>query len=169
MKKLSECTIIGKIINTRGIKGEVKIFPLTSSVHRFSDLITVFIGKNLEEFEVSNVSYDDRFVYLKFKNIDNINDVLRFKDEFLYIDDADRIELEENTFFINDIIGCKVFDLNDNELGEIKDVIENPVNDLYLLKSETGESLIPAVSQFVKKIDIDNKIIVIDPIEGLIN
>ncbi|EFI42230.1 ribosome maturation factor RimM [Peptoniphilus sp. oral taxon 386] len=169
MKKLSECTIIGKIINTRGIKGEVKIFPLTSSVHRFSDLITVFIGKNLEEFEVSNVSYDDRFVYLKFKNIDNINDILRFKDEFLYIDDADRIELEENTFFINDIIGCKVFDLNDNELGEIKDVIENPVNDLYLLKSETGESLIPAVSQFVKKIDIDNKIIVIDPIEGLIN
>lgn len=169
MKKLSECTIIGKIINTRGIKGEVKIFPLTSSVHRFSDLITVFIGKNLEEFEVSNVSYDDRFVYLKFKNIDNINDVLRFKDEFLYIDDADRIELEKNTFFINDIIGCKVFDLNDNELGEIRDVIENPVNDLYLLKSETGESLIPAVSQFVKKIDIDNKIIVIDPIEGLIN
>ena len=169
MKKLSDYTVIGKIINTRGIKGELKIFPMTSVINRFSKLKNVYVGENLTLYEISSVKYDNRFVYLKFKGYDNINDVIRLKESNIYIKDEDRIPLDENTFFISDLIGCKVYNMEGLYLGELKDVIENPVHDLYVIVNNQKESLIPAISNFVKLVDIENKVIKIDPIEGLIN
>lgn len=169
MKKLSDYTAIGKIINTRGIKGEVKIFPMTSVFKRFSDLKSVYIGEDLTLYEISNVKYDNRFVYLKFKGYDNINDVIRLKENNIYIKDEERIPLDDDTFFISDLIGCKVYDMTNAYIGEVKDVIENPIHDLYVVVNNNKESLIPAISIFVKKVDIDKKVIKIDPIEGLIN
>lgn len=169
MKKLNEYTIIGKIINTKGIKGELKILPLTSSVDRFSDLKTVFVGEDLENYTISKVSYDAKFAYIKFVEFNDINEVLKFKEQFLYVKDSDRIKLDEGTYFISDIIGCEVFNTDNEFLGKIEDVLENPVNDLYVLKNENGQYLIPAVKQFIKKVDVINKTIIIDPIEGLIS
>ena len=148
MKKINDFTIIGKIINTRGIKGELKVFPMTSVVERYSDLDYVFVGEELEKYEISKVSYTDRFVYIKFKEFNNINEVLKFKEKFLYVEDENRIKLDEDTFFISDLISSKVYNTE---------------------KDDGDEYLIPALKLFVKKVDVENKIIIIDPIEGMLN
>lgn len=170
MKKINDFTIIGKIINTRGIRGEVKIDPMTSVIKRFSDLDYVFIGEELNKCGIEKVSYDKRFVYLKFKEFSNINEVLKFKDELIYIEDENRIKLDEDTFFISDLISCKIYDTEKNYIGELVDVMEIPANDVYVIKGLNNEEyLIPAVKKFVKNVNITDKIIIIDPIEGMLN
>lgn len=171
MKKInSDYTIVGKIINTRGIRGEVKVFPMTPVKERFSDLDHVFVGDELDRYEIKKVSYDGKYAYLTFDRYENINLVLGLKEEFVYIEDENRIELDEDTFFISDIISCKVFDTEKQYIGELVDIMEIPANDVYVIKGENGEEyLIPAVKQFVKSIDTEGKIIVINPIEGMLD
>lgn len=165
-----EFTIIGKITNTHGIKGEVRVYPLTDNIERFSDLDKVYIGEAKRQASVKTVKYHKGLAILGFEEFDNINQVLDFKDQYLYIDDEDRIVLPEDRYFIFDLIGCEVFDMANKSIGHIVDVILNMGNDVYVIKNHKGdkEYLIPAVKDFIKTIDIDKKKIVIDPIEGMI-
>ncbi|MFY9285444.1 MAG: ribosome maturation factor RimM [Tissierellaceae bacterium] len=165
-----EFTIIGKITNTHGIKGEVRVYPLTDNIERFSDLDKVYIGEAKRQASVKTVKYHKGLAILGFEEFDNINQVLDFKDQYLYIDDEDRIVLPEDRYFIFDLIGCEVFDMANKSFGHIVDVILNMGNDVYVIKNHKGdkEYLIPAVKEFIKTIDIDKKKIVIDPIEGMI-
>lgn len=165
-----EFTIIGKITNTHGIKGEVRVYPLTDNIERFSDLDKVYIGEAKRQASVKTVKYHKGLAILGFEEFDNINQVLDFKDQYLYIDDEDRIVLPEDRYFIFDLIGCEVFDMGNKSIGHIVDVILNMGNDVYVIKNHKGdkEYLIPAVKEFIKTIDIDKKKIVIDPIEGMI-
>ncbi|MFY9214794.1 MAG: ribosome maturation factor RimM [Tissierellaceae bacterium] len=165
-----EFTIIGKITNTHGIKGEVRVYPLTDNIERFSDLDKVYIGEAKRQASVKTVKYHKGLAILGFEEFDNINQVLDFKDQYLYIDDEDRIVLPEDRYFIFDLIGCEVFDMANKSIGHIVDVILNMGNDVYVIKNHKGdkEYLIPAVKEFIKTIDIDKKKIVIDPIEGMI-
>lgn len=166
--KNDDFTIIGKIINTRGIKGELKIEPITSDPSRFSKLEHLYVGEKLEEKRVKNVKYDKGFVFLQFLGEEDINLVEKYKNSYLYIEDSNRIELGEDEYFISDLIGCSVYDMNEKLIGELIDVLENPANDVYIIENEYGESMVPAVKQFVKSVDIEDKKIVIDPIEGMI-
>lgn len=163
-------TIIGKIINTHGIKGEVKIYPLTDHIERFDDLKIAYIGESNIKVNIQNVRYHKGMVMLKFKEFNDINEVLRFKEQFLYVDDKDRIILPEDHFFIYDLVGCSVEDISGNIVGKLSDVIQGSSNDVYVIKDDEKqkEYLIPAVKQFIKKIDIESKLIIIDPIEGMI-
>ncbi len=170
MKKLSDFSIIGRIINTRGIKGELKVQPVNEDLERFYNLESVFVGENLEEFEILKISDNNRFIFMSFRGYENINDVLHLKDENIYVHDTKRVELKENQFFVNDIIGSKVVNTENIVLGIITDIIENPANDVYVLEDENSiQSFIPAVKAFIKKVDTKNKVIVVDPIEGMIN
>lgn len=161
---------IGRIINTHGIKGELKIYPLTDNINRFDDLKTVYLGDNKIKAEVESVKYHKEMVIIKLKEFNNINEVLKFKDDFIYIDQEDRVELPEDHYFIFDIIGCTVFDRESNKIGIVTDVIQSASNDVYVIKDEekNKEYLIPAVKEFIINIDIDKKEIVLDPIEGMI-
>lgn len=165
-----EFTIIGKITNTHGIKGEVRVYPLTDNIERFSDLDKVYIGEAKRQASVKTVKYHKGLAILGFEEFDNINQVLDFKDQYLYIDDEDRIVLPEDRYFIFDLIGCEVFDMANKSIGHIVDVILNMGNDVYVIKNHKGdkEYLIPAVKEFIKTIDIDKKKIIINPIEGMI-
>ncbi len=170
MKKLDEFTIIGKIINTKGIKGELKIYPITKSIDRFYDLEYVYLGESLDKLKIKKVHDYNDLVYITFEGYEDINKVLKFKDQYIYVDDEDKLELEEGEYFVDDIIGLEVVDLSGKKLGKIIDVIENPANDLYVLEGlNKNLSYIPAVSEFIKDIDFEKKILTIDPIEGLIN
>lgn len=161
---------IGKIINTHGICGEVKILPLTDNVKRFEKLYRVYLGKNKEVIHIERLWYKNDFVILKFKEFNNINEVLSFKDNYLYIDEEDVVDLPEDTYFVFDVIGCEVFNLENRRIGLISEVLETGSNDVYVVKDDNGrEYLIPAVKEFIKKIDVENKIILIEPIEGMID
>jgi 16S rRNA processing protein RimM len=165
-----EYTIIGKITNTHGIKGEVKVYPLTDDIKRFDLLEKAYIGDGKIQVQVQNVKYHKNLVILKFKEYSNINEIKGFKDYFIYVDEEGRIDLPEDHFFIYEILNSKVFDKDMNLIGTLTDVIQGPSNDVYVIKDEDSskEYLIPAVKQFIKKVDIEDKIIVIDPIEGML-
>lgn len=161
---------VGKIINTQGIKGEVKIYPLTDDISRFDELEKVYIGEEKVLVYIEKNWSKKEFVILKFVGYDDINEVLKFKNEYLYIEEKDKIKLEEDSYFIFDIVGCNVLDIKGNKIGIVTQVITNTGNDIYIIKSEDNSKnyLVPAVKQFIKKVDIENKEIIIEPIEGLI-
>lgn len=160
---------VGKIINTQGIKGEVKVFPLTDDVSRFDNLEKLYIGEEKILVIIEETWYQKGFPILKFKGYDDINEVLKFRDMHLYIEESNKIKLPEDSYFIFDIVGCSVFDIEENKIGTVVQVITNTGNDVYVIEDEKDkEYLIPAVKQFVKEIDIKNKKIIIEPIEGLI-
>lgn len=163
-------TIVGKIINTHGIKGELKIFPLTDNINRFDFLKNAYIGEKRLSVQIEKVKYHKNFVILKLNGFNDINEVLSFKDNYIYVDEEGRVKLPENHFFIYDLVGCQVVDMESNILGTIKDVIQAYSNDVYVIKAVEGnkEYLIPAVKQFVIDVNIVDKKIIIDPIEGMI-
>ncbi|HLR36214.1 MAG TPA: ribosome maturation factor RimM, partial [Tissierellales bacterium] len=158
------------IINTHGIKGEVKVLPFTDNIHRFDELKKIYIGEYKLKVEITNVRYKDNIVMLKFDNYHNINEVEKFKNQDVYIDEKDKIELNDNQFFIFDIIGCTVLDTFGRKIGTVIDVIKLGSSDIYVIKDNSidKEYLIPAVEEFIKDINIEEKIIKVDPIEGLI-
>ena len=165
-----EYTIVGEIINTHGINGELKIYPLTDDPERFSDFDELYIGELKMLVNIRNVRYHKGFPIIRLYKFDNINEVLQFKGQYIYIDDRDKIVLPENRYFISDLIDCEVFDMNKKKVGYIKDILQNSGNDVYIVKNDINnkEYLIPAVQTFIKKVDIDKKMIFIDPIEGMI-
>ncbi|WP_069649678.1 ribosome maturation factor RimM [Caloranaerobacter ferrireducens] len=157
---------VGKIVNTHGIKGELKILPLTDDMTRFEELEYVYVEK--QKIEIEDVWYKKNFVMLKFKGFDNINDVLCFKGKYVYVDKENAIELPEDTYFIFQIIGLNVYLKNGKFLGEIKDVIQTGSNDVYVVKNDNREYLIPAIKEVIKEINLDDKKVIIDPLEGMI-
>ncbi len=161
---------IGKIVNTHGIKGELKIYPLTDNIYRFDHLKTAFLGEEKIKVEIQNVKYHKNFAILKFKEFNDINEVLHFKEEFIYVDMDGRVDLPEKHYFIFDIIGCKVYDTSNILIGTVIEVIQSAGNDVYVVKDmrDQKEYLIPAVKEFFVLIDVANKKIIIDPIEGMI-
>lgn len=163
-------TIIGKIINTHGVRGELKIHPMTGYIDRFFELEKVYIGEDKEKLTVEKARYHKSFVILKLEEYDNINQVLLFKEKYIYVDDEDKMILPEDSYFIDDLIDCKVFDLDNREIGHIKDIIYTNKDDVYVVKSafNNKEYLIPAIKEFIKDIDIKNKTVIIDPIEGMV-
>lgn len=157
---------VGKIANTHGIRGVVKVIPLTSDKNRYEDLNEVYVGE--EKLHIEDVWYKKDTVMVKFKEYDNINDVLCYKNKFITIDEKDLIDLDENEFFIFQLIGLKVYLVNGEYLGDVIEVLQPGANDVYVIKTEKGEVLIPAVKEIVKSVDIKEKKIIIDPIEGMI-
>ena len=166
MKNIKDSiTCIGKIINTHGIKGEVKVEPYTFDKNRFSKLKSVFVGNDLEEFFIKKVRVND-FVFLTFDGHENINDILHLKGSEIYIRDEDRLELKEDQYYISDLIGKEVYDTENNYIGLVKDILEYPANDIFIVEGKDKEIYqIPGVKEFIKKID---STITIKLIEGMI-
>lgn len=164
-----EYTIVGKIINTHGVRGEVRVYPYTHDIERFSYLYYVYIGKQKIKVELDGVRYHKGAVIIKFTDYDDINQVIPFKGEYIYVDEKNKIVLPGNYYFIQDLMGCKVVDMSGNKIGYIDDVLQYSANDVYLVKDKNNkEYLIPAVGEFVKDINTQDKVIRIDPIEGMI-
>ena len=168
---MEEYLEIGQIVNTNGLKGFLKVKPLTDDITRFEDLETVYIqkSKDLLEFKIQEVKYNKNMVLLKLAGIDDIEEAEKYKNFYIKINRKDAVELEDDSYFIVDIIGCEVFTDENKELGKVVDVFQTGSNDVYTVKNEDGkEILIPAIADVIKNIDIKNKKIVVHLIEGLI-
>lgn len=167
MKQLLE---IGQIVNTYGIKGFVKVIPYTDDITRFEELETVYIDtKNtLEEHIIEDVKYSKNMVLLKFKGIDDINIVEKYRNCYLKIDRKNAVELPENTYFIVDLIGLEVYTEEGVFLGKVDDIFSTGSNDVYVVKDELGKQLLlPAIKDVIKNIDIAKGKIIVNLIEGL--
>lgn len=162
---------VGVISSTHGVRGEVKVFPTTDDPNRFLDLERVIMetGKEQKLLEIQGVKFFKQFVILKFKGIDNINDIERYKGCELYVSREDAVPLEEDEYYIADLIGMKVVLEDGKEFGTLKDVMETGANDVYVIDSkEHGEVLIPAIMDCVLDIDVEEQLMTIHLMKGLI-
>ena len=162
---------VGVISSTHGVRGEVKVFPTTDDVTRFRQLKTVYLdtGREMLPLEIQNVKFFKQFAILKFKGIDNINDIEKYRGKSLMIDREDAVDLDEDEYFIADMIGMKVCTEDGSEFGTLKDVMETGANDVYIIDSlEHGEVLIPAIRECILDVDMDEERMTIHLMEGLV-
>jgi len=168
---MEEYLELGQIVNSYGIKGFLKVVPYTDDNTRFNDLETIYIEKSnkLQEYVIEEVKYSKNLVLLKLKGIDTIEQAEKFRNCYLKINRKDAIELEEDTYFLVDLIGIEVFTESGENLGNIIDVFPTGSNDVYVVKNEEGKQvLLPAIKDVIKSVDIKNKKMVVNLIEGLL-
>ena len=169
MEKLTHFKI-GQIVNTQGLKGEVRVYPFTDDIYRFDDLEEFYLGKDLEtKWEVERVRYKGNMVIMKIKDIDSIELAEKLKTKNMYIGREQGRELEEGEFFVSDLIGLDVFTVDGEKVGVLKDVLQHAINDVYVVSSGEKEYLIPSIEKFVPTIDLDQNKMIIDPIKGMLD
>lgn len=161
---------VGRIVNAVALRGEVKIYSYSDCKERFEELSRLLIDGDVE-LEIENVRYQKNMVIVKFKGIDDRNKAEALKEKDVYITEDDLAELPEDTFYIRDLIGCRVFDEESGALiGVVSDLIQNSAQDIYQIELEKGgQALIPAVGQFIRSVDVSEKVIKVSLIPGLID
>ena len=165
---------VGKIVNTHSLKGEVKVISSTDfEEQRFekgTELLITCGNQVVKEVTVESYRTHKNNLLVKFVGIDSIEEAEKLKNLQIKIDSDNIGELEENEFYFHEIIGCEVFDENGKSLGEILEILTPGANDVWVIKSQNGkEILIPYIEDVVKKIDVENKKIDIEVMEGLID
>lgn len=162
---------VGKIVNTFGIRGQIKVVPFTDDVRRFDKLKNVYIErkKELEPHKIENVKYTNNMVIIKFQAIDSIEEAEKYKNCILKIDRKDAIKLPKDTFFIADLIGLPVYTDEGILLGKVDDIYNAGSSDIYVVKDELGKQvLLPAIKDVLKEIDLENEKIIVHIIKGLL-
>lgn len=165
---MEDLLVAGKIINTHSLKGEVRIYPYCDSAKFLCQLKHIFINNNRIDIRAAREHKGQALV--KLDGIDDIESAKLLIGSLVYID-KNEIELEAGRYFIDDIIGLTVIDFNTSQnYGNVINVIATGANDVFEVKPPEGKTLlIPKIDDVVKEIDIENGIIRITPIKGLLD
>ena len=161
---------VGILSSTHGVRGEMKVFPTTDDNARFKKLKSVLLdtGRDLLQIEIESVKFFKQFVIIKFKGYDSINDIEKYKGKSIFVTRKDAVKLKKDEYFIADLIGIKVIDDADVELGVISDVLQTGANDVYAVALQTGgELLLPAIKQCILSVDIEGGVMKVHVPEGL--
>lgn len=158
---------IGLISKPHGVRGEVKILPLTDNPERYNLLKKVFIcGK---EIGIDSVKYSGKYVILKFTGYENIDDVKKIINNYVCISRRDAVVKNEGEFFYFELEGLKVQTETGEIIGVIEEILDMPANKVFSVKNAKGrEILLPFVNSVVKKIDVENGFIEIELMKDLI-
>ncbi len=162
---------VGVITTTHGIKGEVKVFPTTDDVNRFEYLKQVYLdtGKDYKPLVIEQVRYFKQLVILKFKDINDINDIEKYKGKDLMIPRDEAIELNEDEYFIFDLIDSDVYTEDGDKIGVLTEVLTSSANDVYVVKTKDNkEVLLPSIKECILDVDISNKKITVHLMDGLL-
>lgn len=168
---MDELFQVGIITSTHGVKGEVKVYPTTDDVKRFKKLKEVLLdtGKEKLTLEVEGCKFFKQMVILKFKGIDTLNDVEKYRQKSLYVTRKNAVRLNRDEYFIADLIGLTVYDEEKKELGTLEDVMLTGANDVYVIKLLDGrELLLPAIKQCILQVDISEGSMQVHVLEGLL-
>ena len=161
---------VGVISSTHGVRGEVKVYPTTDDVNRFKKLKKVVLdtGREYIDLEISGVKFFKNLVILKFKSIDNINDIEKYKGKDLLVHREDAVALEENENYVADLIDLKVVTDDGKVLGYLTEVMETGANDVYVVETEDGqELLLPAIRDCILDVDLDEEVMTVHILPGL--
>ena len=154
----------GRIVNTHGVQGEVKIEVWLDSPRFLKSFKRLTLDSG-EELNVLDAKVHKGFVIAKLEGVDDVNAAMRLKGKTLSVRREDAA-LPKGAFFLQDIINARVMDEDGNEIGTLVDILETPASNVYVVKGET-EHLIPAVPAFIKKTDPDAGMITVHLIEGM--
>ncbi len=163
---------VGIITSPHGVHGEVKVYPTTDDVKRFKRLKEVILdtGKERMNLEIEGVKFLKQLAVLKFRGYDNVNDVERFRQKPLLVTRENAVRLGRDEYFIADLMGLKVLDEEEQEIGILREVIETGANDVYAIDLADGrELLLPAIKQCVLAVDVEAGFIKIHILEGLLS
>ena len=157
---------VGKIVNTFGIKGEVKVNLYTEDISNFKTNNKVYV--NDKEMQVENSRLQKNMLILKFKGIDNMNDAEDLRGSIIKVNRS-KNDLPEGTYYIADLIGLDVYTEDGNLFGKVTDIYNTGANDIYTVKTQDGkEVLLPAIKDVIKQVDIQNEKIIVHILKGLI-
>lgn len=163
---------VGVIANTHGIRGEVKVYPTTDDINRFKKLKKCILdtGKEYIDLNIESVKFFKNMVILKFKEYNNINDIECYKGKDILVSRDNAVKLEKGEYYIADILGAKVILEDGSEFGVLEDVMQTGANDVYVVKTlDNREVLLPKIDECVKKLDIENKIVTVHIMKGLLD
>lgn len=161
---------VGKLVNTHGLRGEVKVAVWMDYPEDFEALTTVFLKTRRETIKltVKNIKYQKNNIIVKFEEINDINEAEQYKNCVLYADRDELGELPEGTHYIVDLIGLEVYNEEGEKLGVLADVFNTGANDIYDVKRDGKKNLLlPVIDDVVKEIDIDGGRIIVHVMEGL--
>lgn len=160
----------GKIVNTHGLRGEVKVVTWTDYPEDFEDIKHVYVKKKTgdEKLTISSIKYQKNNLIIKFAEIKDINEAEKYKNQVLYVEREELGELPEGVYYIADLIGLDVVDENGEKIGVIADVFNTGANDIYDVKREGKKNLLlPVIDEVVKEIDLEKKTVRVEMMEGL--
>lgn len=161
---------VGKIINTHGLRGEVKVATWTDSPEVFETLEFIYLKKDesMEPLTISGIKYQKNNLIVKFSELKDINEAELLKNKVIYARREDLGELPEGTYYIADLIGMSVKKENNEFVGEIKEVLQTGANDIYVTaRPGAKDLLIPVIDDVVLKVDMENREVVVNLMEGL--
>ena len=161
---------IGKIVNTFGIKGMIKVKPFSDDITKFEQLKKIYIKnqKEKKEYIIEEVKYHKNMVMLKLQGINNIEEAEKLRNSYITVSRKDVKPLQEGEYYIVDLLGLDVFTDEDEHLGILDDIFNTGSNDIYVVKDGQGKQiLLPAIAEVIKEINIDSKKIIVHLIEGL--
>lgn len=166
---------VGKIVNTHGINGEVRVISKTDFAderYKKGNMLYIFMDNLKEPLEVKVATHrtHKNFDLLSFEGYSNVNDVEKFKGSLLKVPESQLTDLAEDEYYFHEIIGCVVKTNDGVEIGEITEILTPGANDVWVVNGENGkEILIPYIEEIVLEIDVKNKAILINPMEGLLS
>lgn len=160
---------IGKIAKPHGVRGTLKVLPLTDDKTRYNKLKKIYIQTRhgIKEFDILAVRYQDKFVLLDLVGIETMTEAEGYIGNYIAIEKKDRMPLDENTYYIEDLIGLNVYE-EETYLGKLTDVMQPGSNDVYIITLEDGkELLLPAIKSAILEVDIDLGLMKVNVPEGL--
>lgn len=162
---------VGVITTTHGVRGEVKVFPTTDTPERFLELEYVLLdtGRELRRLEIRNVKFFKNLAILKFQGIDNINDIEMYKGKDLWIPREEGQDLDEDEYYVADLLGMDVVLEEGSHFGILKDVMETGANDVYIITADDGrEVLLPAIKECILDVDVEENKMTVHLMKGLL-
>lgn len=168
---MEELLKVGAITTTHGVRGEVKVFPMTDDVRRFKKCRELILDTEREKktLKVAGVKFFKQFVILKFEGYDSIEAVEPFRRKELYVTRANAVPLKKDEYFIADLVGLHVVDEQERELGILTDVIETGANDVYAVETPEGkEILFPAIKECILSVDLAEQKMRVHVMPGLL-
>lgn len=165
---------VGKIVNTHGIRGEVRVISKTDfpeERYKVGNVLFLFMPGSKQPIELTVKTHrtHKNFNLLTFEGLENINEVEKFRDGILKVPESQLGDLDKDEYYYHEIIGCLVATTSGKEIGKVTEILSPGANDVWVIKSSAGkEILIPYIEDVVKKVDVKEKVILIDPMEGLL-
>ncbi len=159
---------IGRVLKPWGVRGELKIEIMTDFPERFASLKTVYLGEDAKAFPVERARLHGKAALLKLKGIDTEQAAARLRDQLVQVPTEEAVPLPEGKFYLYQLIGLHVKTTQGQDIGEVTDILETGANDVYVVRQGEREVLIPAIEPVVKKVDLANGELIIEPMEGLL-
>lgn len=161
---------IGKIINTCGLKGEVKISNMSDFInerYKKGNVVNISGDNFNQDYTISSYRQNDKFIYVKFKEINSIEEAEQLKNTYMYIDSDNLKRINEDTFYYYELLNMEVY-YNSKLIGKISEISNNTRQDLIRVDNSNSSFLVPFIDEFIELIDVNNKKIVLKNLEGLV-